>query len=225
MSRSAEKAKRDIYFISKWYFFSKCYPGHPDFFLGKLTENVSPTIRNVFAQNLKTKKLLFFSPVKSFIKAFPWTRGMHFWHPSQNLPTKCPNFLMKMRKICFSSKCSRGHPYCTSGDVKRILDKPARNLYRQYERFSIKVWKRWKVTFSYSSKEFLKTFPGTRRNHFWKPCRSVFFQRPKFFSVNVRKWFKKFFFKLFFSSVRSSGHLKCRLYEPAETFCQNPVFC
>ena len=73
-------------------------------------------------------------------------------------------------------------------------------------------------------KKFLKRFPGTRRNQFWKPCRSVFCQRPRFLSINVRNWLKKFLFKKFFSSVGSCGHWDCRFDEPAETFRQNPSF-
>ena len=65
MSGTPETTKKNIYFISNWLFFPKCYLGHPNTTSGKLAEIDSPKIWNIFAQNLKTKKyFVSFSPEK-----------------------------------------------------------------------------------------------------------------------------------------------------------------
>ena len=69
-------------------FPSKCSPGHADCSFGQRAKIVSSNIRNVFAQKLKTKKSVFFSPEKSFLKMFPWTPILHFWLACQKNSAK-----------------------------------------------------------------------------------------------------------------------------------------
>ena len=72
---------------------------------------------------------------------------------------------------------------------------------------------------SFFPKELLKKFPRTRRMPFWQLWWSVFAEKPKYFAVNERKWWKFLIFsKNFFSSKLSYGHLDIRCDDPTEMF-------
>ena len=83
----------------------------------------------------------------------------------------------------------------------------------------LKIWKMVRRYMFFFPKELLKKIPTTCRMPFWQPWWSVFAEKPKYFAVNERKWWKILIFsKKFFSSKLSFGHLDIRYDDPSEMF-------
>ena len=99
-------------------------------------------------------------------------------------------FMLKMQKFwgrrIFFKKTSK----FSSRIVKLSFDIPAGFFAESAIFFLLKIWKMVKRYMFFFPKELLKKNPRTCRMPFWQPWWSVFAEKPKYFAVNERKWWK-----------------------------------